>query len=166
MSDLLSENNPSPPAGQLLTLREVCAKTGLSEHTIRYYTDQGLLPCQRDSGNRRVFDEESLHWIQGIKCLKGCGMSIASIRNYFQLCRLPESRENLMARYRMIVEYRDLAYRQLQDAKDRVSYMERKTRHYEDILAGLIPDDTIFHPSSGSACTDQKQDIQKKGNAK
>ena len=33
----------------------------VTEHTLRFYADRGLLPCQRDSGNRRVFNEESVN---------------------------------------------------------------------------------------------------------
>lgn len=44
---------------------------GITEHTLRFYTDKGLLPCERDGGNRRIFNEESVNWMQGIKCLKG-----------------------------------------------------------------------------------------------
>ena len=34
---------------------------GVTEHTLRFYTDKGLLPCGRDGGNRRVFNEESVN---------------------------------------------------------------------------------------------------------
>ena len=27
---------------------------GVTEHTLRFYTDEGLLPCERDGGNRRI----------------------------------------------------------------------------------------------------------------
>ena len=27
---------------------------GETEHTLRFYTDEGLLPCERDGGNRRI----------------------------------------------------------------------------------------------------------------
>lgn len=39
------------------TVRQFANIFHTTEHTIRYYTDIGLLPCQRDEGNRRVFDE-------------------------------------------------------------------------------------------------------------
>ena len=48
------------------TVRQFADIFHTTEHTIRYYTDIGLLPCQRDEGNRRVFDEESVNWMQGI----------------------------------------------------------------------------------------------------
>ncbi|MGN0826264.1 MAG: MerR family DNA-binding transcriptional regulator, partial [Christensenellales bacterium] len=27
---------------------------GVTEHTLRFYTDEGLLHCERDGGNRRI----------------------------------------------------------------------------------------------------------------
>lgn len=38
--------------------------------------------------NRRVFDERDLKWIQGLICLKKCGMSIQEMKAYLDLsCR-------------------------------------------------------------------------------
>jgi DNA-binding transcriptional MerR regulator len=62
------------------TIKQMAQMFDVTEHTLRYYTDQGLLPCERDGGNRRVFNEKSINWMQGIKCLKGCGASIDDIR--------------------------------------------------------------------------------------
>lgn len=131
------------------TLKEICKMSGMTEHTIRYYTDKGLLPCHRDGANRRIFDDDSLNWLTAIRCLKGCGMSIESIRHYCDLCRLEDSEENLKARYEILLQYRDLAYEKLKEAKERVAYMDKKTRHYEDILAGRVPDD--MNPKEQSA---------------
>lgn len=50
------------------TIKQFAELFHTSEHTIRYYTDIELLPCRRDKGNRRVFDEESVNWMQGITC--------------------------------------------------------------------------------------------------
>ena len=55
----------------IYTLKQFAEMFQVTEHTIRYYTDIHLLPCQRDSGNRRIFNEESINWMQGISCLKG-----------------------------------------------------------------------------------------------
>ena len=101
------------------TIRQLVDMFQVTEHTIRYYTDTGLLPCKRDGGNRRVFDEESINWMQGITCLKGCGASIEEIRQYCELCKQPESRENLEARYQLIRNQREQAYKRLEEAKIR-----------------------------------------------
>ena len=117
------------------TIKPMAQMFGVTEHTLRFYTGKGLLPCARDGGNRRVFDEESVNWMQGIQCLKGCGASIEDIQTYRRLCLPEESEENLRARYAIILKQRE-------EAKATVKYMEDKSAHYEVILAGLSPDDT------------------------
>ena len=124
------------------TLKEFAAMFHVTEHTVRYYTDINLLPCQRDKANRRIFNEESINWMQGIVCLKGCGATLEDIKEYCALCRLPESQENLQARYAIILRQRDEAYKRIEEAKATAAYMEAKVAHYQAILAGAIPDDS------------------------
>ena len=126
----------------IYTLRQFARMFNTTEHTIRYYTDIGLLPCQRNKGNRRVFNEESVNWMQGITCLKGCGASIEDIKEYCDLCRQPESRETLCARYQIILRQREQAYKRIEEAKATAAYMDEKVQHYQQILSGLIPDDS------------------------
>lgn len=133
------------------TIKEFAKMFHVSEHTLRYYTDIKLLPCQRVGRNRRVFDEESVNWMQGIQCLKGCGASIEEIKEYCQLCLLEKSEENLKARYQIILNQREKAYKRLEEAKATVKYMDDKVLHYKKILAGLAPDDT--NPSKWTADT-------------
>ena len=124
------------------TIKQMVQMFDVTEHTLRYYTDLGLLPCERDGGNRRVFNEESINWMQGIKCLKGCGASMEDIKEYCRLCLLEESEEHLRARYRIILKQREEAYKRMEEAKATAKYMDEKVAHYEAILAGLAPDDT------------------------
>lgn len=124
------------------TIKQFADLFQTTEHTVRYYTDIQLLPCRRDGGNRRVFDEESVRWMRGITCLKRCGAPIKDIQRYCELCQLEESDENLRARYEIILNQREKALQKVVEAKAALEYMERKVMHYEDILAGRIPDDT------------------------
>ena len=89
-----------------------------------------------------MFDEESVNWMQGIMCLKGCGASIEDIREYCRLCLMEESEENLRARYAIIRKQREEAYKRVEEAKATARYMDDKVAHYKAILAGLAPDDT------------------------
>ena len=126
----------------IYTLKQFAEMFQVTEHAIRYYTDINLLPCQRDSGNRRIFNEESVNWMQGISCLKGCGASIEDIREYCDLCRLPESEETLYARYQIILRQREQVYKRIEEAKATAAYMDGKVKHYQQILSGSIPDDS------------------------
>lgn len=124
------------------TIKQMAEMFGVTEHTLRFYTDKGLLPCARGSGNRRVFDEESVNWMQGIQCLKGCGASLEDIQAYCRLCLVEGSEENLWARYAIIRKQREAAHQRVEEAKATAKYMDDKAAHYEAILAGLAPDDT------------------------
>lgn len=138
------------------TMKQMAAMFDVTEHTLRYYTDLGLLPCERDSGNRRMFNEESVNWMQGIQCLKGCGASIENIKEYYRLCLLEESQENLQARYVIILKQRNETYKRVEEAKATAKYMDDKVAHYEAILAGLAPDDT--NPKNWTAESRPKHD--------
>ena len=126
----------------IYTIKQFAAMFNTTEHTLRYYTDIGILPCQRDSGKRRIFNEISVNWMQGIICLRNCGASIEDIKEYCQLCLAEESKENLQARYNIILKQRQEAQRHLEEAQATVDYIDKKARHYEEILAGLTSDDT------------------------
>ena len=126
----------------IYSLKKFANMFKVTEYTVRYYTDIGILPCVRDGANRRRFTEESVNWMQGIVCLKGCGASIEAFKEYCDLCLLPESDETLRARYEIILRQREQAYKRIEEAKATAAYMDQKVRHYEGILARRIPDDS------------------------
>ncbi|MFD1178386.1 MerR family transcriptional regulator [Paenibacillus puldeungensis] len=125
----------------MYTVKDVSKLLDLTEHTVRYYTDQGLVPSiQRDQNNNRLFDDESINWLTGVKYLKQCGMSVKDIKTYVNLCLKGDS--TIQKRYEMILEQKAAALAQLEEAKQRVKYMEDKANHYLDIIQQALPDDT------------------------
>ena len=122
------------------TVKQIAVLMGMSEHTIRYYTDLNLLPVKRDSGNRRVFDEESINWLMGIKCLKSCGMSIEAIKRYGDLCLQGDG--TLAERREIMRSQLVLAEQKLNEAKEVFDYITKKVAHYDDVIAGKTADDT------------------------
>ncbi|MBP2032077.1 DNA-binding transcriptional MerR regulator [Clostridium algifaecis] len=122
-------------------VKEVSRLLNLTEHTIRYYTDRGLVPSiQRDKNNNRIFDDESINWLTGVKYLRHCGMSVEDIKNYVDLCLKGDS--TIQERYEIILKQKIAAQAQLEEAKIRAKYMENKANHYLDIINRIIPDDT------------------------
>jgi MerR family transcriptional regulator, aldehyde-responsive regulator len=82
----MEKNTPTktPPT---FTLQEVVQRSGLSEHTLRYYERIGLLDrVKRDSksGHRRYTAEEVQN-IETLACLRTTGLSIDAMRTYFAL---------------------------------------------------------------------------------
>ena len=67
-----------------LTIQEVSRRSGLSEPTLRYYEEVGLVgPVDRDdrSGHRRYGDAD-LDVLQALACLRALGMGIEDMRTY------------------------------------------------------------------------------------
>ncbi len=124
----------------MYTVKETAAILGLTEHTIRFYTDKGLVPTvKRDKNNNRLFDEESINWLTGVKYLKECGMSLEAIKEYINLCL--EGDSTIQERYKIILEQKKIAETQLKEAKKRMEYMRAKAAHYLEIVNKNIPDD-------------------------
>jgi DNA-binding transcriptional MerR regulator len=124
----------------LYTVKEVANLLELTEHTVRFYTDKGLVPSvQRDKNNNRLFDEESINWLTGVKYLKQCGMTVEDIKTYVDLCLKGDS--TIQERYEIILKQKEIAQTQLEEAKQRAKYMEEKANHYLDIINGVVPDD-------------------------
>ena len=125
----------------MYTVKEVAQKINLTEHTIRFYTDKGLVPnIQRDKYNNRLFDEESLNWLIRVKYLKDCGMSIKVIKHYVDLYL--EGDSSILLRYEIILKYKEIAREQLEEATRRVEFMEEKAKRYHEIINRVISDDT------------------------
>lgn len=124
----------------MYTVKEIAAVMGMTEHTIRYYTDKGLVPSVRRnaSNNHRLFDEDSVNWLSMIRCLRECGMPIEAIKEYCDLCL--EGDATIERRYQIILEQKAAAKAQLEEAKRRVAYMCKKERHYLDIIQHHLPD--------------------------
>lgn len=73
-----------------LTIQEVARQSGLSEPTLRYYEEVGLLgPIARDasSGHRR-YGESDLDAAQVLACLRAMGVGIEDMRTYLANRRL------------------------------------------------------------------------------
>lgn len=125
----------------MYTVKEAALITGLTEHAVRFYTDKGLVPSvQRNKNNIRLFDEESINWLYGAKCLKQTGMPIEVIKTYVDLCL--EGDSTVPQRCALMMEYREAALAQLEEAKRRVAHLEQKAAQYQAILEGRIPDTT------------------------
>ena len=67
-----------------LTIQDVSRRSGLSEPTLRYYEEIGLIgPIARDasSGHRR-YQTEDLDVLQALACMRALGVGIGDMRVY------------------------------------------------------------------------------------
>ena len=139
----------------MYTVKEISRLLNMSEHTVRYYTDMGLVPSlKRDKNGNRRFDEESKNWLIGIKNLRGSGMSIQAVKDYVNLCLQGES--TIERRYEIIIEQKKLLEEQLKEMNERYQYIEGKEKWYLDIINHRIPDNS--NPGTWSISSSESQD--------
>ncbi|MGG7178356.1 MerR family transcriptional regulator [Clostridium paraputrificum] len=125
----------------MYTVKEIAKCLNMTEHTVRYYTDMGLVPTlKRNKNGNRLFDENSKNWLIGIKNLRGSGMSIQAIKDYVDLCLEGES--TLEKRYEIILEQKKKVEEQLREINERYKYIEYKEKWYLDIMNNRIPDNS------------------------
>ncbi|WP_328800809.1 MerR family transcriptional regulator [Paenibacillus sp. LX16] len=123
----------------MYTVKEAAKITGLTEHAVRFYTDKGLVPSvQRNQNNIRMFDEESINWLHGVKCLKQSGMPIGVIKMYVDFCL--EGDSTILQRYTLMMEHKEAALVKLEEAKQHVAHLEQKTALNQAILEHRSPD--------------------------
>jgi DNA-binding transcriptional MerR regulator len=67
-----------------LTIQDAARRTGLSEPTLRYYEEVGLIgPIARDPSSRhRRYREEEVDTLQVLACLRAMGVGIDEMRIY------------------------------------------------------------------------------------
>ncbi|HPX26068.1 MAG TPA: MerR family transcriptional regulator [Treponemataceae bacterium] len=114
------------------TIKQAGEKTGLTEHTIRYYDKEGLLPqLKRTQTGIRKFSENDIEWLGLICCLKNSGMPIEKIKRFMHLC-LSGSKTN-EERKILLQEHREYILHQKEVLEKSLSTVNYKIDHYKEI---------------------------------
>lgn len=115
------------------TMKNVCENLNLTVHTVRHYCDMGLVPNLRhDKNGNRIFDEESINWLQAAKFLRSSGLSIPEIRHYFSLCQSGKS--TLNERMNILIQLKSESEKELAELKQRIDCLSDKIAHCRNIM--------------------------------
>lgn len=118
-------------------MKEACRKTGMSYEALKFYCNQGLVPnVKRDRNNYRVFDDRDIRWLEGLLCLKKCGMSIRDMKVYMQLCL--QGKDSIQARKEMLDVLKETILDQMEVLRKDLAYIDGKQQYYDDVLAGKV----------------------------
>lgn len=85
--------------GAYLQIGEVAERTGVTQRTLRFYEEKGLLkPPSRMEGGFRLYSEEDVHRVEQIRQLqKLLGLSLAEIK---EMVEAEEIKSQIRAEYR------------------------------------------------------------------
>ncbi len=69
-----------------MNIKIISEKTGLSDHTLRYYEKIGIIfDVHRKSNGHRDYNDSHIEWIEFVKKMKATGMPVAKIKEYAYL---------------------------------------------------------------------------------
>ncbi|NRQ36895.1 MerR family DNA-binding transcriptional regulator [Nonomuraea sp. NN258] len=74
---------PAVPAGEVFTVSDVAAESGVAPSAVRFYEKYGVITAVRTSGNQRRFDESAACRIQIAKLAQGVGLTVREIADLF-----------------------------------------------------------------------------------
>jgi DNA-binding transcriptional MerR regulator len=129
-------NDTETKTPHYFTLQEVVARSGLSEHTLRYYERIGLVePVKRDSssGHRR-YTEEDLWKIEALACLRTTGMSLEDMRRYFAL--LKDGKAAADQQLALFEAQRAALEQELAQKREHLRYLEHKVAFWQAVRNG------------------------------
>ncbi len=110
-----------------LTIGEVAVRTGLTQRTLRYYEDLGLLEPPRTEGGRRSYDAGTLARLYRIRLQRSLGTPVADVA--------PDQTDLLAIARRHLAELDDRLARTARE-RERVRAVEAR------LLEGADPTDT------------------------
>jgi DNA-binding transcriptional MerR regulator len=114
-----------------MTIKDASTKSGLTDHTIRYYEKEGLLNLvPRDAQGRRNFRSTDLDWLGYLNCLRLTGMPIAVMR---QIAELQAQGDSTIPERRHILEgYRQDLVEKLDQIHSALSRLDHKIAWYSE----------------------------------
>ena len=119
----------------MYTMKQACEQTGMTYENLKFYCNQGLVPnVKRDDQNRRVFDDRDIAWINSLRCLRSCGMSIQEMKVYIALCL--EGERSIPERKTILAQKREALEAERKRIQDSIDYIDWKQRFYDDVLSG------------------------------
>jgi DNA-binding transcriptional MerR regulator len=118
----------------MYSIHEVCERTGLSAHTLRYYEKEKLLPnVRRSPGGFRQYTEEDMEALGMICCLKNTGMSLQDISRFITLAR--EGDQTLRERCELLKKHRDTVLKRMEEMQRYLDKVTWKVNFFTEKLA-------------------------------
>jgi DNA-binding transcriptional MerR regulator len=118
------------------TLYDVVQRSGLSEHTLRYYERIGLLDRvkrDRSSGHRR-YTAEDVQNIETLACLRTTGMSIEDMRKYLAL--LKDGKAAADQQLALFEAQKKALEQELAQKQEHLRYLEQKVAFWKAVQSG------------------------------
>lgn len=116
-----------------MTIKEVSKKYGISQNTLRYYEQAGMIPpVSRTGGGIRNYQECDLRWVELSLCMRKAGLPVEAISEYVRLAQQGDS--TIPVRHDLLLRQREILLTQRRQIDETIDRLDYKIRCYEDAL--------------------------------
>ena len=116
----------------MYTIKQISELTNLTEHTIRYYDKEGLIPyLTRTESGIRQFSEDNLEWINLVCCLRDSGMPVTEIKEFIRICL--SDTDLLDDKKALLLKQRTKILADIATLENSLSIINYKIDHYKEI---------------------------------
>lgn len=138
-------DSPAPPGPELVGIRTVSQRTGLSPDTLRWYEREGLLPLvRRGPRNRRLYSPAAIGFVRLVQALRRSGMPVEDVRAFVRMgsgVAWHDRRAELLEEHAAVME------RRIDQLREDLAVVRRKIAHHHDLRRrGLDCEDEIHAP--------------------
>ena len=121
---------------QLTSIGEIANKLDMSQRTIRYYEEIGLLnSIKRVEGGRRIYTDEDLRRLKLIKRLKIMGMTLSEMQELEAMWTIEKSNDKVLGR---LLELMSNQLRRLDDRIADLNILRNEIVEYQKRIKSKI----------------------------
>jgi DNA-binding transcriptional MerR regulator len=115
------------------SIKQAAEFTGLSEDTIRYYENIGLLPsADRKANGHRTYSKHQLEGMVFLTRLKATGMTLEEMKRFRQLDEKGEA--SLPQRVSILIEHRNRIQNEIDRLLETQRIIDYKIDNYNEVL--------------------------------
>lgn len=135
--------------GDVMTIKEVSEKYGISQDTLRYYERVGMIPpVTRTPSGIRNYTDEDVKWVEMALCMRGAGLPVEVMIEYLKLFQ--QGDETIPARLDLLTEQREVLLEQKKQIEQTLDRLNYKIARYEiAVQTGNLTWDKEFDYNDG-----------------
>lgn len=137
--------------GDVMTIKEVSEKYGISQDTLRYYERVGMIPpVTRTPSSIRNYTDEDEKWVEMALCMRGAGLPVEVMIEYLKLFQ--QGDETIPARLDLLTEQREVLLEQKKQIEQTLDRLNYKIARYEiAVQTGNLTWDKEFDYNNGKS---------------
>lgn len=114
-----------------MNISQVSKRYGVSIDTLRYYEKEGLIPpVHRTESGLRDYTEQDCGWVEFIKCMRGAGLSIETLKEYVSLYK--KGNRTLLKRKQLLIDERARLAQHIEQLQATLKRLDHKIEVYDD----------------------------------